>query len=90
MKYQNAETILPQELLNSIQQYTQGNYLYIPMRRGHKKPWGERSGYRQMLKQRNDEIVRSFQSGITVKSLAQHYYLSERSIRRIIHDSSTV
>ncbi|MFE4714014.1 MULTISPECIES: CD3324 family protein [unclassified Paenibacillus] len=84
MKYQNAQRMLPEELLHSIQEYVQAGYLYIPARQGKKKQWGECSGYKQMLQDRNEEIMRNFRSGLTVKELAHHYYLSERSIRRII------
>ncbi|MFR2839710.1 MAG: hypothetical protein ACLTBU_11525 [Zhenhengia sp.] len=30
MKYRKAESVLPQELLKQIQQYIQGEYVYIP------------------------------------------------------------
>ncbi|NWL90331.1 MULTISPECIES: CD3324 family protein [unclassified Paenibacillus] len=86
MKYQNAQSILPEELLSSIQQYIQGDYLYIPIRQEQKRQWGECSGYRRMLEERNAEILQSFCSGISVKELAHHYYLSEHSIRRIIRE----
>jgi len=86
MKYQNAQSILPEELIRSIQQYIQGDYLYIPIRKEKKRQWGECSGYRRMLQERNAEILQSFCSGISVKELAQHYYLSERSVRRIIRE----
>lgn len=84
MKYINAQHLLPESLLHSIQQYIQGNYLYIPIQQEHKKEWGERSGYKQMLKGRNAEILRAFQSGVPAQVLAEQYYLSERSIRRIL------
>jgi len=90
MKYQNAQSILPEELLSSIQQYIQGDYLYIPIRQEKKRQWGECSGYKWMLQERNAEILQSFDSGTTVKVLAQQYYLSEHSIRRIIREQRRV
>lgn len=32
MKYQNASGILPKELIETIQQYVQGKYIYIPIK----------------------------------------------------------
>ena len=32
MKYINATMVLPEELIAQIQQYVQGEYLYIPIR----------------------------------------------------------
>lgn len=32
MKYKNALSILPEELIETIQQYVQGEYIYIPIR----------------------------------------------------------
>ena len=30
MKYQNAQAILPEELVKELQNYVQGTYIYIP------------------------------------------------------------
>lgn len=84
MKYVNAEKLLPQELLRSIQEYTQGSYLYIPVRDEDKKQWGECTASRQILRERNEAIMREFCSGASVKALALRYHLTEHSIRRII------
>ena len=32
MKYKNANSILPEELIENIQQYVQGEYIYIPIK----------------------------------------------------------
>ncbi|UHA73234.1 CD3324 family protein [Paenibacillus sp. 481] len=90
MKYQNAQTILPEELVRHIQQYVQGSYLYIPIRQERKKQWGESSGSRQMLQDRNAAIVQAYHSGIAVNILAQRYFLTEHSIRRIIREQRRV
>jgi hypothetical protein len=57
MKYQNAQMILPDELIRDIQNYVQGSYLYIPIRQERKKQWGELSRSKQMIQERNNEIV---------------------------------
>lgn len=84
MKYVNAEKMLPEELLRSIQEYTQGSYLYIPIREEDKKQWGERTQSKQILRERNEAIVQAYGSGTPVKTLALRYHLTEHSIRRII------
>ena len=32
LKYKNANNILPAELIETIQQYVQGEYIYIPIK----------------------------------------------------------
>ena len=55
MKYVNARTILPIDLVEELQKYIQAGYIYIPAA-GKKKRWGERSGYRTELHLRNEGI----------------------------------
>lgn len=43
MKYRKAESVLPQELLEQIQQYIQGEYIYIPNKKGMKKSMGRKN-----------------------------------------------
>ena len=41
MKYINAQNILPEELIQHIQEYIHGDYIYIPRKIGEQKKWGE-------------------------------------------------
>jgi len=41
MSYIKADDILPQELLEIIQNYIDGEYIYIPRKECNKKNWGE-------------------------------------------------
>ena len=66
MKYINARNILPDALVKELQGYMQGGYLYIPSNQAQKKRWGEASGYRQELQQRNRQIVAEFQNGTSM------------------------
>lgn len=84
MKYENAQNILPNEIVKIIQQYVDGSYLYIPRKDQNKKKWGENSGFKDELKKRNIEIYNDFNNGISIKDLANKYYLTENSIRRIV------
>lgn len=84
MKYQKAQNILPQDIIELIQEYIDGGYLYIPIKDDNKKAWGEKSGTKNSLKKRNREIFNKYNEGISIKELNQQYYLTEHSIRRII------
>ncbi len=85
MKYINARNILPDALVKELQSYMQGGYLYIPANQAQKKRWGEASGYRQELQQRNRQIVAEFQNGTSMEELAEKYFLSVYAIRKIIY-----
>lgn len=84
MSYQKAELILPQELLKLLQEYAQGQYLYIPKKSENYKEWGANTATREQLKQRDKEIYRKYTSGISAINLADEYYLSLKSIQRIL------
>jgi Mor family transcriptional regulator len=84
MRYSKAQNVLPEEILKIIQEYVDGEYLYIPRKNGNEKAWGEKSGTRNSLKHRNVEIFNKHNEGASVIELANEYYLSEKSIRRIV------
>ena len=85
MKYINAKTLLPDALVRELQRYIQGGYLYVPTDPARQKRWGEVSGYRRELRQRNRQIVEQFQRGAAVEELAEQYFLSVYAIRKIIY-----
>ena len=84
MKYENGKDILPDGLLREVQKYAQGKLVYIPISE-EKKPWGENSGYRNYLEERNDEIRIGFSKGMGMESLAENYCLSIESIKKIVY-----
>lgn len=84
MKYIKAQNVLPEEIIKLIQEYVDGDYLYIPRKNGEQKAWGEKSGTKEILKTRNQEICQKYLQGKSVIDLSLEYYLSEQSIRRII------
>ena len=63
MKYAKAKEILPDELIQEIQKYIQGQYLYIPKDEDEKKSWGENSGAKMDTAIRNKEIRQKFMAG---------------------------
>lgn len=84
MSYVRAEDVLPEELIETIQQYVSGQSVYIPCK--EKKVWGSRTKTKQYYKIRNREIGNKYESGASVKMLAAMYALSEKSIQRILRE----
>ena len=84
MKYAKAQDVLPEEIVKIIQEYVDGKYLYVPRKEENHKNWGEKSGINNSLKVRNNEIYKKYIDGTTINELTHEYYLSEKSIRRII------
>ncbi len=84
MKYIKAQNVLPEELIKQIQEYVDGDYLYIPRKDGEQKAWGEKSGTKRILKERNVDIYKKYCKGKSIIELSMEYYLTEQSIRRII------
>ena len=82
MSYVRAEDVLPEELIEMIQQYVNGKSIYIPCK--EKKSWGIQTKTKQYYKMRNNEIYTKYKNGISVKILAIEYSLSEKSIQRIV------
>lgn len=86
MKYIKADSVLPIALVEELQSYIQGGYVYVPSRKDSKKKWGELSGCRYEIEQRNRKIRKDYQQGKSVDKLADIYYLSVHSIRKIIYE----
>ena len=86
MRYLNAEEILPAELLEQVQRYADGIYLYIPRRADHRQRWGSSTRYREELRQRNESIRSLHREGQGPEALAARFHLSVKSIRRILRE----
>ena len=84
MKYKKAQDILPDDILEVIQEYIDGEYLYIPRKEENKKSWGESSESYKKLTKRKEEIFKCYKEGRKVSELCEMYFLSETSIKRII------
>ncbi len=85
MKYLNAQAILPDALVKELQAYVQGGYIYVPVGQEQQKRWGEVSGYRQELAQRNQQIKEEYLSGVSMKCLSEKHCLSLYAVRKIIY-----
>lgn len=84
MSYIKAEHILPPDVLELVQKYADGKYLYIPRKNDNKKNWGENTGSKKYTKKRNKEIYTNYLNGMKTSELAEKYFLSIKSIQRIV------
>ena len=84
MGYMKAEEILPMEIIELIQQYVDGKNIYIPRKTEHRQEWGSNTPIMKELQQRNEQIFRDYVAGMKIVELASKYYLSEKSIQRIV------
>jgi Mor family transcriptional regulator len=89
MGYQNGKTLLPENLLVLIQEYIDGEYIYIPRKSGHKRAWGTANKSRQWLTARNREIFRKYVAGRSVPQLAEEYYLAPKTVYGIVAKMKT-
>lgn len=90
MGYIRAEEILPIEIIEMIQQYADGTSIYIPRKQGNRKEWGAKTAYKCELQNRNEQIYKDYLSGMTIYELAKNYYLSEKSIQRVIRQEKKI
>lgn len=84
MGYRKAEEILPMEIIELIQRYVDGENIYIPRKENQRKEWGSGTFIRQELENRNFQIFTDFRNGYKVQELSIKYFLSEKSIQRIL------
>ncbi len=84
MSYLKAQHILPADLLEELQEYVDGVCIYIPRVADKKQEWGASTSTRKELKIRNKHIYEDYMKGHSTESLSQKYFLSLKSIQRII------
>ena len=84
MSYIRADEILPRELLESIQQYVNGQIIYIP--RTEKQEWGSKTSAKEFFRERNERIFQAWQEGISEEELSRRFSLSGKSIQRILRN----
>lgn len=84
MSYIRADEILPKELLEAIQQYVDGQIIYIP--RKEKQAWGSGTSAKEFFRERNERIFQAWQEGINEEELSCRFSLSRKSIQRILRN----
>ena len=85
MNETNAGSLLPKELLSEIQKYVQGRALYIPKPIHAHKKWGDNTQSKTATSARNREIRALFRGGLGIAMLAQRFFLSPESIKKIVY-----
>ena len=86
MGYKRAEDILPEDIIELIQKYVDGESIYIPRKMNSRQEWGKNTQIKQELIHRNKEIFQEYTEGFSVSKLAKKYFLSEKSIQRILRE----
>lgn len=84
VSYTNADRILPRELLDAIQQYADGVYLYIPRKAEPETGLGRGHGLPQGAARPEQGAVRETSRRRSVHKLAEEYYLSAKTIYKIL------
>lgn len=84
MSYMKADMILPKEILLLVQEYADGQYLYIPKKADNRKGWGENTDSKKQINLRDCEIYHKYKNGACANDLAEEYFLSLKSIQRIL------
>lgn len=79
MSYRNAREVFPPEVLALVQQYVEGDCVYIPRRTAQNRRTG-----REELCERNAKIRGEYAEGRSVRMLAETYFLSSQAIYKIL------
>lgn len=90
MSYASAREIFPEDILKIIQQYVDGECIYIPRKEENKMAWGEITKSKEELLVRNKRIYEDYLSGISTQNLSETYYLSPKTIQRIISQKKNI
>ncbi len=90
MSYASAREIFPEYILKIIQQYVDGECIYIPRKEENKMAWGELTKSKEELLVRNKRIYEDYLSGISIQNLSETYYLSPKTIQRIISQKKNI
>jgi len=85
MSYTKILEVLPDDIVKQIQEYVDGKVIYIPKKEECRKKWGDGTNTKSELELRNAAIYEDYKAGMSVKQLAEKYFLVEKSIQRIIN-----
>lgn len=86
MSYKRADEILPENILEILQMYVSGEAIYVPGKKECRKRWGTSTGVNEKLRIRNEQILKQHREGVSTQELAQRFYLTEKSIQRILRE----
>ena len=86
MSYMRANEVLPAEVLAVVQQYVEGEMLYIPKRSDSKRAWGAGTETKKTLELRNARMYDMYCKGVSLKELSDEFFLTEKSVQRIMRN----
>ena len=89
MSYIKAEEVLPEDILKLVQNYVDGKLLYVPKKTSIRDDWGSASGTKEYYAKRNAHICKNYENGMSFCELSEKYFLSIKSIQRIIRKNAT-
>lgn len=84
MGYLNGKTVFPKDLLAAIQEYIDGEYIYIPRKEANRREWGTSCNSKQYTLNRNQAIYQRYLSGVLAEALANEYCLSVKTIYGVV------
>lgn len=84
MSYTKATNVLPVKLLQAVQKYIDGCYIYIPRKNGARKPWGTATQSKARTALRNRRLMNDYLKGVTVKQLTRRYFITDKTVYKII------
>lgn len=84
MRYIKAADVLPEDLILQIQNYLDGETLYIPRKESSRREWGESTSSKEQVRARNEAIYRQYRAGASINTLSEAYFLAPKSIQKII------
>lgn len=84
MCYITAKEVLPIEVIELIQKYVEGEYIYIPRKECNRQQWGTATNTRKEITLRDSHIYDEYMNGVSRYELAEKYFLAKKSIDRII------
>ncbi|MBE5882843.1 MAG: hypothetical protein E7291_00215 [Lachnospiraceae bacterium] len=58
--------------------------IYVPRKKDEHMTWGAKIGTLAGLEERNRQIYKRFEAGMSISELAAEYFLSDKNIQRII------
>lgn len=86
MIYLKAYDVFQVEVVELIQKYIDGEAVYIPRKIENKKSWGENTDTKKYIIDRNRNIYLDYTKGVGIEQLAEKYFLTSKSIQRILHN----
>ena len=72
MGYVSASNVLPEELIEQIQKYAEGQTIYIPKSRNKRCKWGENTDTKSYIAERNEKLIKKIIKECAVNSNTAH------------------